>query len=1070
MRTVGVRLTAEISDYQRKLRQAGKETQDFAGEMGKAAKGGHLDAVADQAGVAGLALAGMAAGAVKLSMDFEKSMSAVSAATHASSKDMEQLRQAALKAGKDTQYSATEAADAITELSKAGVGTADVLGGALDGALDLAAAGQLDVAEAAETAASAMTQFGLKGNKVPHIADLLAAAAGKAQGSVHDMGYALNQSGLVASQFGLSIEDTTGALAEFASAGLLGSDAGTSFKSMLLAIANPSGVTAKKMQALGISFYDAQGKFIGLSGVADELRDKLGQLTQEERNAALGQIFGSDAIRAATILYKDGSKGVEEWRKKVDDSGYAAETAAKLTDNLAGDIERLKGSLETAAIESGGGLNQGLRIITKSAEAMVEQLDKLPSGATATVTALAAVGGTLALGFAGWVKMRGAVASAIEQLEAVGPAGTKAARGLQAASRAAGIAAAAFAAAEVAAAGFEKLGNAAVNVDDLTTSLENYTKTGKVAGEATQAFGEDLKGIGLTAQMAVHGSEGIIGFLDKVTSFSPGTHALMETFQEWATGTSIGDAKDKMAALSEAFAKFAATQDDATKAGEIWNQIQQRTGLSTEQLAKVMPEAWKAMQDLQAKAHGVAGATGEAADGIEGVGGAAEKSSGQVIALSKSIDELFQTQISADRAAIKLAESTGDLTAELTKGTRTLNINTEEGRKNRKAVLDQLDAIEANRDARVRGHATLDEANKKYEKDIDGLRKIMKQAGFTTKEINGLVGAYDDIPRQVKTDIKVVNDGSALAKIKRLLIAQQAASKGISISAATSAFNKNAGYATGGRTPMVGEDEPAGVVHGKEFVLNAATVRRVDQQAPGFLDEMHTTGRLPGYATGGRVAHWPYPVNMAGAKIPEWSAPPSGGQTSDWIVAAARALVPGIRVLSKDRPGARTLSGNVSYHARGRAVDFAPSEALARLWNEHYMRATKELISPYQQYNIHNGSRHRYTGAIWNQHNFAGGNAHDHIAMRNGGTITEPIFGVGASGRTYSFGENWQPERVMPMTGAAAAGGSGVTNVNLTVNAAVGSHPRDIGRQVVEMIGEYLGGGGELRVRGTKVF
>jgi hypothetical protein len=121
-------------------------------------------------------------------------------------------------------------------------------------------------------------------------------------------------------------------------------------------------------------------------------------------------------------------------------------------------------------------------------------------------------------------------------------------------------------------------------------------------------------------------------------------------------------------------------------------------------------------------------------------------------------------------------------------------------------------------------------------------------------------------------------------------------------------------------------------------------------------------------------------------------------------------------VLSKDRPGARTLSGNVSYHARGRAVDFEPSKALAAWWDANYRSRTKELISPYQQYNIHNGRRHRYTGAVWNQHNFAGGNAHDHIAMRLGGVINEPVWGVGASGRSYSFGEGGIPETVIPGT------------------------------------------------------
>jgi hypothetical protein len=121
-----------------------------------------------------------------------------------------------------------------------------------------------------------MTQFKLKGDQVPHVADLLAAGAGKAQGSVHDMGAALNQSGLVASQFGLSIEDTTGALAEFANCWPDRLRRRHQLQDDAAGPRNPSGGDAKKMQELGISFYDAQGRFIGLSGVAAELKDKLG--------------------------------------------------------------------------------------------------------------------------------------------------------------------------------------------------------------------------------------------------------------------------------------------------------------------------------------------------------------------------------------------------------------------------------------------------------------------------------------------------------------------------------------------------------------------------------------------------------------------------------------------------------------------------------------------------------------------------------------------------------------------------------------------------------------------------
>src|SRR5690606_9186339 len=108
--------------------------------------------------------------------------------------NMNLLREAALEAGKRTAFSATEAADAITELAKAGVSTADILEGGLNAALDLAAAASIEAGEAAEYISSALTQFGLKGKDASHVADLLAAGAGKAQGEVSDMGYALAQS------------------------------------------------------------------------------------------------------------------------------------------------------------------------------------------------------------------------------------------------------------------------------------------------------------------------------------------------------------------------------------------------------------------------------------------------------------------------------------------------------------------------------------------------------------------------------------------------------------------------------------------------------------------------------------------------------------------------------------------------------------------------------------------------------------------------------------------------------------------------------------------------------------
>ena len=254
-RSLSVKLRADVSNYLAGIKQAGNATREFAGKAGEGVAQHKADwaTVGQSVTVAGLAIAAGVGFAVSRFADFDAAMSAAAAATRASARDLGLLRDAAMQAGADTQYSASEAAQAIAELGKAGVSTADILGGGLTGALSLAAAGQMDVARAAELSAIAMKQFGLGGDQVSHVADLLAAGAGKAVGSVDDMGMALKQSGLVASQTGVTLEETTGTLAAFASAGLIGSDAGTSFKTMLQRLTPQSKEAAETMSELGIS-------------------------------------------------------------------------------------------------------------------------------------------------------------------------------------------------------------------------------------------------------------------------------------------------------------------------------------------------------------------------------------------------------------------------------------------------------------------------------------------------------------------------------------------------------------------------------------------------------------------------------------------------------------------------------------------------------------------------------------------------------------------------------------------------------------------------------------------------
>lgn len=380
-RSITISLEARVTDFVSGMKTAQQAAKDFSSRTAEFAKN-HEQSL-DRVGKAGMVMGGgLLAGvalAVKSFAEFDKQMSSVEASTHETAGNMELLRQAAIDAGADTAFSATEAAQGIDEMAKAGVTTKDIIGGGLTGALSLAAAGSLGVGEAAEIAASAMTQFKLSGEDIPHLADLLAAGAGKAQGSVQDMGAALNQAGLVAASTGLTIEETTGGLAAFASAGLTGSDAGTSFKSMLQRLTPQSNEARNAMAELGISAYDAEGQFIGLSKFSEVLKNGMKDLTPEARNAAMGVIFGSDAVRAANVLYEQGGQGISDWTAKVNDAGFAAETAALKQNNLAGDFEKLTGSIDSVFLKSASGANTALRGLVQGAEDLVDAIGDIPA-------------------------------------------------------------------------------------------------------------------------------------------------------------------------------------------------------------------------------------------------------------------------------------------------------------------------------------------------------------------------------------------------------------------------------------------------------------------------------------------------------------------------------------------------------------------------------------------------------------------------------------------------------------------------------------------------------------------
>ncbi len=341
---------------------------------------------------ASAAIAGIGAVSVNVANDFESAMSQAAGALNMPMSQMGELRDLAIKTGQDTIFSAKEAGQAITELAKGGLSEADIKAGALKATMDLAASSGMDLGNAANVTVQAMGAFGLSAEKSAVAANALAGAAAASSTDVEPLTQGLSQVSAQAYNAGWSIQETTAVLGKFADAGIVGSDAGTLLKVMLQRLAAPtSDKAAMKIESLGIKIRDANGHLLGASEMAQELQDKLGGLSEAERDSALQTIFGSDAMRAATVMMNSGSEGLASYIKATNDQ----EAAQRLANSQMGEgekaIEEMKGSLETAAITIGSKLAPVITKVVKFITDLVNKFSALPSGVQTAIVVIGAI-------------------------------------------------------------------------------------------------------------------------------------------------------------------------------------------------------------------------------------------------------------------------------------------------------------------------------------------------------------------------------------------------------------------------------------------------------------------------------------------------------------------------------------------------------------------------------------------------------------------------------------------------------------------------------------------------------
>lgn len=369
-----IRGVNDADDAQRKLGKSSEETADrsnrAAGLMGNAFKA-MAAAVAVAAVAATAAVVKFGIDSLQVAADFNDGMrtfeSVVGNALQASGHGIDDFRKKALQLGQDTRFGADEALDAMTNLARGGVKPEQILGGATDAVLNLAAAAKYDLANAADIVAAQLGVWSDEGVTAAQIADTFAQVANATVSTVDDLRLALAQGGSAAQQIGLDFRDTSLAMGLIRKGFASGSDAGTSFKTLLQSLVPKSDAALAAMVKLGLAtndgksaFFDAQGAFIGLEAAAGLLKSALGDLSDEQLIAATTTLFGTDASRAAAQLAKEGAEGVRAARKEMDLVGTAAEQAAKMNQGWNYVMDQISGTITTLQINVGTFLEKAL--------------------------------------------------------------------------------------------------------------------------------------------------------------------------------------------------------------------------------------------------------------------------------------------------------------------------------------------------------------------------------------------------------------------------------------------------------------------------------------------------------------------------------------------------------------------------------------------------------------------------------------------------------------------------------------------------------------------------------------
>lgn len=395
-------VTAEM----KRLGASSTEITKITNELEKNAKSANgASAEVKQLGLAYAALSAAMAvvitKAIQTAATFEQSMAKVKAISGATGEEFARLRQQAIELGATTVFTSGQAADAQAFLAQAGFKTNEIMA-AMPGVLNLAAAGQMDLARTADIASNILTGFQLEAEQTGQVVDVMAKTMTNSNTNIEQLGYAAKYVAPIAANLGVTIEETSAAIAKLSDAGIQGEMAGTQLRAIMLRLASPTKDVAYVMKQLGVSVTDAAGNFLPFSQIIGQFEQGFGKLTESQRAQAASIVAGQEAASGFLTLIKAGQADLDSFTEELQNAGGTAEQIAETQmDTLNGAIQELQSALEAVGITVGDKFAPVIRQVAEGVSALLLGFNNMdPVMQNAIIAFTTATTGALALAVA----------------------------------------------------------------------------------------------------------------------------------------------------------------------------------------------------------------------------------------------------------------------------------------------------------------------------------------------------------------------------------------------------------------------------------------------------------------------------------------------------------------------------------------------------------------------------------------------------------------------------------------------------------------------------------------------